>query len=318
MMRAFLLAGLLAAAPAVGAPLVLEATIPLSDTGGRIDHLAVDLGRKHLFVAELGNGTVDVVDLASRKVVHRISGLKEPQGIAYEPRSDLVAVASGGDGTLRFYAGRDFAPRGVVKLGEDADNVRVDPRDGQFVVGYGDGALAVVDPAGGRKLRDIPLPGHPESFRLSGASVFVNVPDAGQIVLADLDSGKLAGTWKTGKLSANFPMILDDAGHVAVVFRSPARLVLYDARSGKTAATVDTCGDADDVFFDGRRRRFYVSCGQGRVDVFTADLKPEQKLDSKSGARTSLWVPELDRLFVAARAGLLGSDAGLRIYAPGP
>src|SRR5438270_9310145 len=41
------------------APLVLEATIPLPDTGGRIDHLAVDLRRGRLFVAELGNGTVD-------------------------------------------------------------------------------------------------------------------------------------------------------------------------------------------------------------------------------------------------------------------
>ena len=60
-------------APAKAAPnaLVLETTIPLPDVAGRIDHLAIDLARKHLFVAELGNGTVDVVDLATKKVVHR-------------------------------------------------------------------------------------------------------------------------------------------------------------------------------------------------------------------------------------------------------
>jgi YVTN family beta-propeller protein len=316
MMRAVLLAAFLATSPA--AALTLEATIPLPDVSGRIDHLAVDLPRGRLFVAELGNGTVDVVDLASRKVIHRITGLKEPQGIAYEPKTDLLAVASGGDGTLRLYAGKDFASRGVVKLGDDADNVRIDPRNGLLVVGYGGGALAVVDPVSAKTLREIALPGHPESFRLAGSRVFVNVPDAGQIVLADLDRGKVTGTWKPSKLASNFPMILDNSGHVAVVFRTPARLVLFDAASGKIVAASDTCGDSDDVFFDQKRQRFYVSCGAGRVEVFGPGLQPVQRIETSWGARTSLWVAELDRLYVAARAGLLGSAASLRPYAPEP
>ena len=67
------------------APLVFERTIALKGVTGRIDHLAVDLARKRLFVAELGNGTVDVIDLASGGVIRRIEGLKEPQGLAYAP-----------------------------------------------------------------------------------------------------------------------------------------------------------------------------------------------------------------------------------------
>jgi hypothetical protein len=43
--------------------LVLEAKIPLGDVRGRIDHFAVDLGRQRLFVAELGNNGVGVIDL---------------------------------------------------------------------------------------------------------------------------------------------------------------------------------------------------------------------------------------------------------------
>jgi hypothetical protein len=75
---------------------VLEATIPLPDTGGRIDHMAVDLKRGRLFVAELGNGTVDVVDLASRKVMHRLGGLKEPQGVGYSQSADVKLTRFGG------------------------------------------------------------------------------------------------------------------------------------------------------------------------------------------------------------------------------
>ena len=45
----------------------------------------VDLARQRLFVAELGNGSLGVVDLAQGKVLHRIDGLKEPQGVTYAP-----------------------------------------------------------------------------------------------------------------------------------------------------------------------------------------------------------------------------------------
>src|SRR3954452_12269652 len=95
-------AGSRAAPPDV---LSLERKIPLGKVEGRIDHLAVDLARHRLFVAELGNGSVGVVDLEQGKLLKRIGGLKEPQGVGYVPGSDSVYVASAGDGTLRRYAG---------------------------------------------------------------------------------------------------------------------------------------------------------------------------------------------------------------------
>jgi hypothetical protein len=48
-------------------PLQLEAKIPLGDVRGRIDHMAIDLSRQRLFVAELGNDSVGIVDLRSRR-----------------------------------------------------------------------------------------------------------------------------------------------------------------------------------------------------------------------------------------------------------
>lgn len=297
-----------------------EASIALPDTVGRIDHMAVDLGHRHLFVAELGNGTVDVVDLGTRKVIHRIAGLRAPQGIGYEPKSDRLIVASGGDGTVRFYSGRNFAPLGMVALGDDADNLRIDPRNGHVIVGYGDGALAIIDPVAMAKLSEIPLPAHPESFRLSGNRVFINVPDAGQIVVADLDSGKVLDTWKPVHLSSNFPMILDDRDEVGVVFRGQATLALFDPTSGSLITSRATCGDVDDLFFDTKRKYFYVSCGSGAVDVIGRDqagLKLLSHIQTASGARTSLFVPELARLFVAKRAGLLGSAASILVFVTG-
>ena len=92
----------------------------------------------------------------------------------------------------------------------------------------------------------------------------MNVPDAGQIAVVDLAAGNQVATWRVPGLKSNFPMALDRTGErAAVVFRSPARLVLLDTKSGAVAANIETCSDADDVFFDARRQRIYVSCGEG-------------------------------------------------------
>lgn len=311
-------------AAAAGEPLVLEASIPLEGVSGRIDHMAIDIGRRHLFVAELGNGTVDVVDLAAGRVIHRIAELDEPQGVAFSPAADLLAVANAGDGSVAFYRGSDFGPAGRIDLGDDADNAHVDSQTGRIVVGYGEGGLAVIDPATRAKVSDIRLEAHPEGFQLSGdgSRAFVNLPDSRQVAVVDLASGRPPTVWPIRDLRSNFPIAIDGAGRtLAIAFRSPPRLALLDAAQGSVLAVVDTCRDADDVFFDDRRRRLYVSCGEGALDIFERDggkVRRLARVDTPSGARTALFVPELDRLFVASRAGWLGGEAKILVFRPAP
>ncbi len=303
------------------APLVLERTIPLAGVAGRVDHLAIDPKRRILFVAELGNGSVDAIDLGSGRSIGRITGLKQPQGLAFIPDADELVVASGGDGSLRFYRGPDLTPAGLVQVGDDADNVRLDPATGHVVVGYGSGALAVIDPGRRVLLGTLALPGHPESFRLHGDKAYVNVPGAKRIVVGDLRSGRVTASWTTPHFM-NFPMALSTAGdEVTVVFRLRTHLVTFDAASGMVKADIETCGDSDDLFFDTSRRRFYVTCGSGSVDVVgvsPAGFSRIARIATRGGARTSLFVPELDRLFVAARAGSGSQGAAILVYRPSP
>ena len=147
------------AQPAETAPLQLEAKIPLGSVRGRIDHMAVDLKRQRLFVAELGNDSVAIVDLAHRTLIRTISGLKEPQGVGYDPSTDMLYVANAGDGSVRLFEGNDYAARERIELGNDADNIRIDAAAGRIFVGYGSGALAVIDPSTRSKVGDIPVKG---------------------------------------------------------------------------------------------------------------------------------------------------------------
>jgi DNA-binding beta-propeller fold protein YncE len=252
--------------------------------------------------------------------------LHEPQGIGYTPKADVIAVASAGDGSVRLFHGEDFASLGTVDLKDDADNIRVDFVSGRLVVGYGGGGLAVLDPVSRSVVGSVKLAAHPEGFQLDPVAgrAFVNLPDARQIAVVELATGNQLATWQVAGLRANFPMARDATGGViATVFRSPPRLVLVDAQAGTTRLSIETCGDADDVFFDSKRKRIYVSCGAGSVDVFqqgAAGYRLLSRITTSSGARTSLFVPELDRLFVAARAGYfgLGSDAAILVLRPQP
>jgi hypothetical protein len=303
-----LVIALLIAAPAVAqSALEIEAKIPLGDVSGRIDHLAIDVANRRLFVAELGNDSVGVVDLAQRRVVQRLDKLREPQGVAWLPALDTLVVANANDGSVRFFSGTPLAQTGQLRLGDDADNVRV-LTDTSVVVGYGSGALAVVDVATRTKRADVPLKAHPESFQIDPATqrAFVNLPDAHEIAVADLVAGRQTTRWTVPDVRSNFPMAwLTARGEVVSVFRSPPQLVRLRAADGAVVGTHQTCGDADDVFHDARRDRLYVTCGEGVVEILHPAASGYERLarvTTVSGARTGLFVPELDRLYVAVRA----------------
>jgi len=105
-----------------------------------------------------------------------------------------------------------------------------------------------------------------------------------------------------------------------VAFRSPSVLGVFSAQDGSTVANVESCGDADDVFVDAKRHRVYMSCGSGALDVFDTEkaaYRRVARVPTASGARTSLFVPELDRLFLAVRANAR-TPAALWIYRATP
>src|SRR5437660_2836711 len=167
---AMLLTPLLPTGPALSqarAPLELVQTIALPDVRGRIDHLDIDLDGERLFVAALGNNTVEVIDLRAGQRSARLERLQEPQGVTYIPEAKRLFVATGQGGRVDVFAGAPLAAAGHVDGLEDADNVRYVRSSGRVYVGYGS-ALAAIEAAATLKLvAQIKLAGHPESFQLA-------------------------------------------------------------------------------------------------------------------------------------------------------
>jgi predicted metal-binding membrane protein len=286
-------------------PLAFVRAIELPRVEGRIDHLTIDRAEQRLFVAALGNNSVEVLDLRSGSDTRSIPGFHEPQGIGQPLDGNLVGVANGGTGDLVLIGRTDLRVDKTVSLGDDADNVRFDRLTRQFFVGYGSGALAAIA-EDGRRIGEVKLGGHPESFQLEtgSPSIFVNVPDARQIAVVDRRAMRVQATWPITTASANYPMALDEAGHrLFVGCRRPAVVLVVDTDTGKVQSSVQIAGDTDDMFYDVKRQRLYVIGGDGFVDVLRRSdrdhLERTARVATAAGARTGLFVPEADRLYVA-------------------
>lgn len=295
-----------AAIDAQSAPLKLKQTIPLPGVEGRIDHFAFDRLNQRLFVCALGNNSLEVIDARKGERIHSTTGLGSPQGVAYVPDGDRILVANDRGGICRIYDGKSFQPLSEIDLKDDADNVRYDGAAKKIYVGFGSGGIAIINAADGKQVGSIKLSAHPEAFQLekSGRRIFVNVPNSRHVAVIDRDQKKVTATWGTDLAFANFPMALDEISHRLVVgCRMPAKLLVLNTESGEVVSKTDLSGDCDDVFYDIKRHRIYAICGAGKIDVVEQidpnTYKTSTKIDTAEGARTGLFVPERDTLFVA-------------------
>jgi DNA-binding beta-propeller fold protein YncE len=300
---------LVTSAAVIAADRVISQTIPLPNVEGRIDHMAFDPAGHRLFLAALGNNTLEIIDVEKGKVAGRIDHLSEPQGVAFLPDFKQLIIANGEGNSAQIRDSDSLKLLKTIDGLEDADNVRYDPKAKLAYVGYGSGkssGIAVIDPQEMGKIRTIALDGHPESFQLetNGTRIFVNVPNARHIAVIDRQSWSVTARWELKDAQANFPMALDEEHHrLFIGCRKPAKVLDLDTRTGQTIASVDVSGDTDDLFFDGQTKQVYASCGQGTLDIIdvadTGQLHRTLQVPTAPGARTSLLVPSTHVLYIA-------------------
>jgi DNA-binding beta-propeller fold protein YncE len=217
-----------------------------------------------------------------------------------------LLIANDKGGQCHIYDAKSWRLISAVDLQDDADNVRYDSATNEIFVGFGDGGIAVINAIDGKRTRTIKLAAHPEAFALekNGRRIFVNVPGAQHVAVIDRAKGEVTATWKTDGASSNFPMALNEANHrLFIACRNPAKLVVLNTDSGALVTTLDISGDADEVFYDAKRRRLYTICGEGFIDAIEqtdADhYRRSAQIPTAGGARTGFFNSDQDELFVA-------------------
>ena len=262
--------------------LTLIKTIELPNVSGRIDHMAISQENKIVYMAALGNNTVEVIDLDKGSVRHSIKNMDEPQGVCFIPKSNELVVANGGNGKCIFYNASTYETIATIKLDNDADNVRYDALRDRVYIGYGNGAIAVIDANSHRQVSEVKLPAHPESLQPDQKNdlLFVNLPDYNSIGVIDLKNLILTTSWKTDGLRANFPMTLDTTSNSVIIgFRHPSLLVRYDAFACKEQNRTELIGDVDElvIFYYAPAREIFASGGGGELSMSLKTKIPRSK-----------------------------------------
>lgn len=141
------------------------------------------------------------------------------------------------------------------------------------------------------------------------------------------ETGQEVATWRLpGSHSRNFPMcVAPTLRRIFVGTRNPAAnaaVIVLDMDSGAVVASVPCVGDMDDLWWDDQRQRLYVIGGVGAVSVIQREepkatttsvgiadgpllverYKVISEVSTGIGARTGIWYPERDRLYVAVPA----------------
>ncbi len=293
-------------------PLQLEEQIPVPGVAGRLDHFTADAKRKRLFVSALGNNSVEVIDVFAGRVIHSIKGLAQPQGPLYVPGLDKLYVANAEDGKVRVYDGATYTLRKTIDFGEDPDNLRYDEVSKTVFVGFGedDGGIAMIDPRTDARVGQVyKTEGHPESFQVeaTGGRIYVNVPDAGNVVESiDRKTGAVT-KWPLKGLRGNYAMALNEADHrLFTITRKTPMMVILNTETGNEVARLRAAGECDDVFFDASRKRIYVIGGEGIISVFQQNDPDHYELISNVpsgiGIRTGYFFSKRDRFYVGVPA----------------
>jgi DNA-binding beta-propeller fold protein YncE len=298
-------------------PLRLVQTISIPGVEGRFDHLAVDLKGKRLFLAAQAHRSVEVFDLAVGKSIHSIGGIGEPHAERYVPALNelLVSIGDEAEGALKILNGSTFETLATFKILVDADGIAYDPAT-QYVYIENGGKdagnteyclISVIDTANRKNIGDIRVAGaelEAMAVEHSGARLFVNMKTLKQVGIIDRNKLQVISTWPIPGAGVNTPLALDEMHHrLFIGAREPAEVVVFDTDTGKVIAKIPCVGEADDMFYDEARKRIYVTGDEGFISIIAqtdADhYEPLAKLRTKAGARNSLFVPELDRFFVA-------------------
>jgi DNA-binding beta-propeller fold protein YncE len=304
--------------------LELLQTIPLKGKAGRLDHVTIDSKHSRLFVANLSNNSLDVVDLKAGKLVKQIPDQKKIQGVAYAPDLDRIYVGNGTGSECNVFDGKDYKLLKSIKL-PGADNVRYLARRRLIYVGHADKALSAVDAQTYEVKAMIELPGRPEGFQLETKRprLYVNTADPTRLVVIDTDTNQVLHRYPIKLADHAYPLAVDETNHrLFLGCRKKPSLVVVNSETGKEVTSIAIPEDVDDVFYDAKRKRLYASCGAGTLAVIRqrdADhYETRETIPTVKVARTCFFDPVGERLYLIVPRQEGEEGPTIRVYKPRP
>ena len=295
-------------------PLKLIATTPMPGFTGDFDHFGLDLKGNRLFLASEDQKTVEVFDLRTGERIHSIKGFGQPLTMTYLAESNRLVVADGGDAdAVELVDCKEYKIIDTLKLGQGVDHSAYNPLNGHFYVENGGGldskthVLTIIDTKSFKKVGEVTgLPGRSNEGMVidrAGKKLYVNLTGTDEVGVIDLGTRQLVGRWALPDAHEAHAIALDESNHrLFTATRKPPQFIVFNTDTEKVVTTLPCVGVNSDMSRDVARRRIYVT-GSETASVFgqrDADhYEHIAEVPTAYRAKSSIFVPELNRLYVA-------------------
>jgi DNA-binding beta-propeller fold protein YncE len=313
-------------------PLKLIHTTLLPGYVGDWEHFSPDVKGKRLFVIAEDHQTVEVLNIQTGERIHTISGFGQPHAVEYLPGPNSLLVTEGDEtsGAIELVSASTYKILDKIKLPTDVDGAVYNPVNKYYYVdsgGQGPDAkthvLSIIDTQNFKLVGEITLPGtKSEAMAIdkAGAKLYVNLRAPDEIGVVDLKSRELIARWPIPDAKNENALVLDEAHRrLFSAAHAPAKLFVFDIDTGKVIASMPCAENSDDMGFDPVRKRIYIT-GDGSTSVIgqkDADhYVTIAEIPTGYRAKTSIFVPELNRLYIAVSSK--GKRAGGKLVEPEP
>jgi DNA-binding beta-propeller fold protein YncE len=295
-------------------PMRLIQTIRLPNTEGNFSHFGLDLKGNRLFATLEKLKSVDVLDLRTLKLIHRISGIEEPVSVFYRGDLDRIYVTDDPSAALRIYDGKTYTLIKSVKLLLDAESIAYDGSKYLYILNGGAdehqtyAMVSIVDTTAGEKVADIKVDGEALkgiAVEKSSPKIYISNRAKNQIDVIDRDRRAVISSWPVTLCKGTLTLALDEPDHRLFVACRNGSIVVFDTVTGKELQALPIGEGGYELAFNPADKRIYAPSGADGGSVYVyEETDPDHykflgKVPSGPLARTALLVPKLHRYFVA-------------------
>jgi DNA-binding beta-propeller fold protein YncE len=280
------------------------ATVPVEGVTGH--EVASSPDGKTAYVPIYGNAGVGkpgtdgteiaVIDVASRKVVHKIDfghGVR-PHCAIYDRNSGMLYVTTELDKSISIIDPRSLKIVGSVPTGQEQSHMLTLSRDGSrgYTANVGPGTVSVLDMKARRTVTIIPISSNTQRISISRDDNMVFTADQTKPQLAVIDTAtNKVKTWVPLPAVGYGTASTLDGRWLLVALRTSKQLAVVDLKTMKVVRTIDVPSGPTEILMSPDGKTAFVSCTNSKqvAEIDLAQWKVDRLIEAGDAADGLAW-----------------------------
>jgi YVTN family beta-propeller protein len=263
-------------------PLTHVTDVPLPGNASRFDYQSIDPNRRRLYLAHLGDSTLDVVDLETLRVVATVPKVAHIHGVAAVPSAGRVYATATGTNELVTIDADTNAVLARTPTGDFPDGVTYDEADALVLVSNkNDGSITIIDASTNSVVATIEVAdetGNVVDDATTG-TVYATARTPDELVAIDPVMRRITRRIRLPGCVGAHGVSLDTATQRAfVACEHNARLVTVDLHRSRETVNASVGVSPDVLAFDVGLQRLYVASESGTVTAFDLSTSVPRKI----------------------------------------